>query len=217
MRTCLYKEMTLSASPLSYLFLTFSAMTLLPGYPILMGAFFISFGVFQTFQTCRENNDILYSALLPIEKRDVVRSKYAFALFIEGAGFVLMCLFTLLRMTVLCDVTAYRNNALMTANPMFLGFSLLIFGLFNAVFIGGFFKTAHYFAKPFILFITVSLLTVGIAETLHHIPGLAAVNTFGFESPAVQLPCLAAGAVAFILLTTLSEKRAIAHFEKIDL
>ena len=42
----LRKELKLSASPLSYLFIAFGLMTLLPGYPILVGAFFISFGIF---------------------------------------------------------------------------------------------------------------------------------------------------------------------------
>ena len=48
-------------------------MTLLPGYPILCGVFFITLGIFQSFQSAREANDIVFSALLPIAKRDVVK------------------------------------------------------------------------------------------------------------------------------------------------
>ena len=89
MNNLLRKELKLSASPLSYLFIAFGLMTLIPGYPILVGAFFISFGIFQSYQTAREANDILYSALLPISKADVVRSKFALAFSLKCAVFLL--------------------------------------------------------------------------------------------------------------------------------
>lgn len=65
--------MRLSALLLTYLFIGFGVMTLVPGYPILCGAFFITLGIFQSFQSAREANDIVFSALLPIAKRDVVK------------------------------------------------------------------------------------------------------------------------------------------------
>jgi len=217
MTAILKKEMKLSASALSYIFLAFSAMVLIPGYPILMGAFFIVFGIFQTFQRCRENNDMVYSALLPVAKRDVVRGKYAFSVLIELCGFLLMTVFTLIRMGPLSGAVPYAANALMTANFVFLGFVLLLFGCFNLIFIGGFFKTAYYYGKPFVLFLIVFFVVVGVAETLHHIPGLSALNAFGFEELLLQLSCLAAGAAAFVLLTLLSRALSIRNFEKTDL
>ena len=213
----LKKEMKLSASALSYIFLAFALMTLIPGYPILMGSFFIVFGIFQSVQRCRENNDVVYSALLPVAKCDVVRAKYAFAVLIEGCGFVLMTALTLLRMTVLADSPVYRTNVMMNANFVYLGFVLLVFGVFNLVFLGGFFQTAYYFGKPFIAFLVVFFVTVGIAEALHHIPGLEAVNAFGFTEMPLQLAFLAGGAAAFVLLTAFSQAASIRSFEKIDL
>ena len=56
-----------------------------------------------------------------------------------------------------------------------------------------------------------------IAEALHYFPGLEAVNSFGFDNIGLQLVILAGGAVLFALLTVLSEKRAMKHFEKVDL
>lgn len=217
MSKLLNKELKLSASILSYLFIAFGLMAMLPGYPILVGVFFVSFGIFQSFQSAREANDIVYSALLPVQKSDVVKSKFAFSVFIELCGFALMAAMTLLRMTVFKDAAVYRSNALMNANLVFLGFSLLIFGLFNAVFIGGFFKTAYYYGKPFVWFVVVGFAVIGIAETLHHIPGMEAVNAFGFEHLGLQLVSLLAGAVLYVLLTALSLRRSIRNFEKIDL
>jgi len=213
----LKKEIKLSASALSFIFLAFSLMVFIPGYPILMGVFFICFGIFQSVQRCRENNDIVYSALLPVAKRDVVRGKYVFAMAVEGCGFVLMTVFTLIRMSLMADAPIYRTNVMMNANFVFLGFALLIFGLFNLVFLGGFFKTAYYFGKPFVTFLIVFFLTVGVGEALHHIPGLEAVNAFGFTEMPLQLAFLAGGALCFVIFTALSQAGAIRHFEKIDL
>lgn len=72
----LRKEMKLSASFISYLFILFGLMFLIPGYPILCSVFFVTLGIFQSYQNARETNDILFSVLLPVEKKEVVKGKY---------------------------------------------------------------------------------------------------------------------------------------------
>ena len=217
MNALLRKEMRLSASILSYLFIGFAFMVLLPGYPILCGVFFITLGLFQSFQNAREANDIVYSALLPVAKHDVVRGKYLFSILIELAGFLIMAVLTIVRMTALADSPVYRQNALMNANPFFLGMALLIFGMFNAIFIGGFFKTAYKFSKPFVTYIIAAFLVIIFAEALHYFPGLEALNAFGFDHIGLQLALLLCGALLFTALTRLSYKKACDNFEKIDL
>ena len=216
MNALLSKEMRLSASVLSYLFIAFGIMTLLPGYPILCGAFFVTLGLFHSFQNAREANDIVYSALLPIAKHDVVKGKFQFSIMIEMAAFLVMAILTIVRMTVFADAEVYRENALMNANPFFLGMVLVIFGLFNMVFIGGFFKTA-YKLSYFFPYIIAASAVVGIAEAAHYIPGLEAFNAFGFDDIGLQIGLLAAGAVIYLALTYLSYRRACERFETIDL
>lgn len=217
MTKLLYKELKLSASPLSYFFTAAAFLTFVPGYPILLGAFFTTLGIFYSFQTMRENNDIQYSLLLPAAKADVVKSKFVFTVFIEFCSFLLMTVITLLRMLLMKDAAVYTSNALMCANLCFLGFALVIFGLFNFIFVGGFFKTAYYFGKPFIKYGIVSLLLIAAAETLHHIPGLESFNAFGFEDIRLQAPALCVGALAFAGLTALALKKSQRAFELTDL
>ena len=217
MRNILRKEMRLSASILSYLFILFGLMFFLPGYPVLCSAFFTALGLFQSFQTAREANDIVFSALLPIAKRDIVKGKYLFVCMIESCALLLMALAVCIRMTVLSESAVYRSNTLMNANLFALGMACVIFGLFNWIFVGGFFKTAYKFAKPFVSFIIVGFLVIFAAEALHHIPGLKALNAFGTDHFALQLILLMAGMLIFILMTVLSCRSACAHFEKIDL
>ncbi len=215
MRILLNKEMRFSAPLITYLFLAASLLTLTPGYPILVGAFFLCFGVFQFFQTCREANDVLYTAMLPVEKADVVRAKYAFTLFIELSGFAVMVLLTILRMWLLPDAAAYRNNALMNANPAFLGYALMIFAAFNSIFLVGFFKTGYKLGMPFLGFGITAFLVIGIAEALHFFPGMGALNDTRFAS--VQLFPLLAGVIVFGAGTILSQRRAIRYFYTLDI
>lgn len=217
MAKLLKKEMKLAASPLSYIFIVFGLMAFLPGYPILISSFFVCLGLFQSFQCVREANDITYTALLPVAKRDIVKSKYMFCTVIELFYFILTSVPVLVRMTVLSDVSVYRKNALMNANLVYLGFVLLILGCFNLIFVGGFFKTAYKFAKPFVAFIIVAFLAVGIGETLFHIPAFSALNSFGFTHFGLQLGVFITGAGLFALLTAISLHQAINNFEQIDL
>lgn len=217
MRGLLKKEMELAASPLSYLFIAFGLLAFVPGYPILVGSFFVCLGIFQSFQASREANDILYTVLLPVAKKDAVCAKYLFCIFVEACYFALTGGVTLVRMALLSEAAIYRSNALMNANLVYLGFVLLILGLFNAIFVGGFFKTAYKFGKPFVAFIVSVFIVVGVGETLFHIPGLSALNAFGFDHIALQLAVLVAGAAVYSLLTAVSMKKAFRCFEKIDL
>lgn len=217
MRNILRKEMRLSASVLSYCFIAFGLMFFLPGYPVLCGAFFVTLGIFQSYQNAREANDLVFSALLPIAKTDVVKGKYLFTCFIELCSFCLMVLATLVRMFAMSGSEVYRTNALMNANGFALGVALLIFGLFNWIFVGGFFKTAYKIGQPFVVHIIVCFSIILVAEAAHHIPGLEALNAFGTAHLGLQLGLLAAGAAAYAALTWFSYQRACYCFERIDL
>lgn len=217
MRQLVKKEFTLAAAPLTYVFLAFALMTMIPGYPILMCGFFICLGILYTFQFSREYNDVLYTALLPVRKRDVVRARYIFVVCIQLAGVLLCGLLTLLRMTALGEASAYRTNPLMNANPAFLGYLLAMMALFNILFLGGFYKTAYYYGKPFILFCAAAFVVVGLGETLHHIPGMEWLNAVEGDGVFRQSVVLLGGAVLFAAGTLLSLKRSEQRFEKLDL
>ena len=213
----LLKEMKLSASILSYVFIVFGLMFLLPGYPVLCGAFFTTLGIYQSFQNARETNDILFSALLPISKEDVVRGKYLFVCLIELCSALLMTLIAVLRMTVFADSPVYRENALMNANGFALGTAFVLFGLFNAIFVGGFFRTVYRIGKPFIIYIVVNFVVIAVAEALHHFPGLSALNAFGTDAFGLQMGLLILGMSIYVVLTYISFRKSCSRLERIDL
>ena len=217
MRLLIKKELKLSTSPLAWWFLMFSLMTFIPGYPIMMGAFFICFGLFQSVQSAREADDIIYSALLPIRKKDVVKAKYLVTVFFQMLGFLFIGVFAGIRMTALSEVSAYVDNKLLAANLTYLGGVLLIYTAFNGIFLGGFFKTAYYYGKPFIFYIIVTVLIVGAFEAAWHFPNLHFLGESNLRALLLQVPVLLAAVVIYVGVTFASLKKAQKSFVKIDL
>ena len=217
MKNLIYKELGLATHILTYLFLGFTLMTFIPGYPILCSAFFVCFGIFQSYQTSRENSDILYSVLLPVRKTDVVKAKFYVAVILQMIAFALCSVFTIIRMEFLSESSVYITNALMGANFVFLAFVLIIFATFNLVFIGGFFRTAYNYGKPFIIFIILTFVIIGIAEALHYLPGLGWLNSLGFDYFSGQMIVLASAFVLYFAGTVIAYVASKKSFEKIDL
>ena len=217
MKQLLIKEFRLTSCPLTFFFLAFTLTAMIPGYPILVGAFFVCLGIFYTFQFAREYNDVLYTALLPVAKSDVVKARYSFVITVEMMAFFLSTILTFIRMTMLSTAKPYVENLLMNANLVYLGSYLVILALFNLIFVTGFFKTAYYFGKAFIYFIIAAFIVIGIMETLHHIPGLEALNSSGFDAIGVQLGVLTLGIVIYVTATVFSLRKSISQFELIDL
>ena len=225
MANLLKKELKLAISPLTYIFLVFTFMTFIPGYPILMGTFFVCMGIFQSFHQSRVTNDILYTALLPVEKGDAVRSKYIMVCFFEVLAFILILIFSLIRMTSLNNGMPYSDNFLMNANFLFLGFSLLIFLAFNVIFVNGFLKTIYKINKPYLLFVLVAIIIIGVGEMLHFLPGLDMLNEnpgkgadgFLTEGTSTQIIIFAICLVLYVAGTIISYRLARKRFEKLDL
>ena len=216
MKKLFYKEMKLSANPLTYWFIAFSAMTMIPSYPILVGSFFICLGIFHTYQQIREYDDVTYTVMLPVKKQDIVTAKYLFVLFIELTAFILCTLLTIIRMKILGTAVPYATNQLMNANMAYLGYTMIVFAVFNSIFLAGFFKTTYKIGKPFFIFCVVSFIIIIMGEILHHIPDLESLNNPSNLSMP-QIVIFAIGVVVFMLCTWLSYQKAVKDFEGIDL
>jgi hypothetical protein len=105
----------------------------------------------------------------------------------------------------------------MGSNLVYLGYVLLLFGLFNVIFVRGFFKTAYKFGRPFLAYTIVAFCVVALSEILYRIPALTVLNTLRFSNLGAQLTALCLGAILFMALTVFALKSSIKRFEKIDL
>ena len=188
MSKLLYKELRLAAHPNLYVFTLLGALVLVPAYPYGMVFMFGCLGPFITMNYCRETNDLYYSALLPIGKRDIVKGK---CLLFAAAqlGQVLISLpFAFLRVRLL----PMGNPAGIEANVAFYGFGLIIYAIFNFIFLTEFFKSGFKVGTAFLLAIIPTFLAVLAMEVLSHIPAFAwldSVQTADLLLPAAHPPC----------------------------
>ena len=108
MKALIYKEMRLSMHPICYIFIAlFPLMILIPSYPLGIGFIYVLTCypiLFLGANKGQQSNDLLYSTLLPVRKKDIVMARIFTVIFMQIA-FILV-------MTALYPVARIINNAI---------------------------------------------------------------------------------------------------------
>ena len=211
MKTLLYKQLRLVSHPMTFVFAFFGVMLLIPNYPYTVAFFYVMLGIFFTFTNMREQKDIYYSALLPIRKRDTVKASCLFMTLIELLSLLLAIPFAFIG----ARINPFGGNQVgVDANVTLFGFVLVLYAVFNAVFLRSFYKNAYKVGMAFWkAVIPVSLLMI-LMEVSVHVPGLAFLD--GYDARG-QWPVLAAGLVLYAGGMLLTCRRAEELYEKVDL
>ena len=93
MKALIYKELKLSMHPICYLFIfLFPLMILIPSYPLGIGFIYVLVCypvLFLGANKGQQSNDLLYSTLLPVRKKDIVLARIFTVIFMQVV-FVLM-------------------------------------------------------------------------------------------------------------------------------
>lgn len=166
MSKLLKKEFRLAMHPAAALFLGLSVMMLIPNYPLTVTFFYPCLGVFFICLTGRENRDIFYTALLPVEKRQVVRARMGMAVLLQ-IGQILLCVpFLFLRTLYPPEIGS--NAVGLDANLALLGVGLAQMGLFDGVFFSRYYKDPSRVGTPFLLGCVAIFLWAGLWEALPH-------------------------------------------------
>jgi hypothetical protein len=213
MSNLLYKELRLAAHPNLFVFTLLGVLVIVPAYPYGMIFMFGCIAVCATFMYGRETNDIYYTALLPIKKRDVVKAKFLLVFCVQMVQILVSLPFAFLRVYVLPE----GNPAGIEANVAFYGFGLIIYTLFNLVFMTQFFKTAHKAGKSFLLALIPTIPIVLAMEAIAHFPGLAWLDSVAREDMFRQLPILLIGIAVYPIGIWIAYKLSAKRFEYVDL
>ena len=94
MKALLYKEFKLAMHPLCYLFIfLFPLMILIPSYPIAVSFIYILSCypvLFLGANKGQQSNDLLYSTLLPVRKKDIVLARIITVLVMQFVAMAVM-------------------------------------------------------------------------------------------------------------------------------
>lgn len=215
MTKLLKKEFVLFTHPTSWMFLAFGAMMLIPGYPMYVPFFWTTLGLFYACLSARENNDLYYTLLLPVRKRDAVRARGLYFALMELLQILACVPFAILRHVLKIG----PNSAGMDVNLALFGLALLLMGLFNLLFLPRLYKNPAAVGKPFfIVTVWVFVYILAAEACCFVVPFFRDVlDTPDPQFPGAKLAVLALGAALFVLLTLLGVRRAEAIFEKVDL
>lgn len=209
------KEFKLSMHPTVPIFLSFAAMLMIPNYPYYVTAFYTTLSIFFTCLTGRENNDITYSLMLPVAKKDIVKGRLLFTMIIEVIQILLFIPFIILNQ----KINPQGNVVGTDANIAFIGFTFILYGIFNYVFFSVYYKNVLKVGKAFISSnIAIFIYIVVIEVLMHVIPFFRDyLDTNDTENVSYKLIVLFAGIILYLLISFVTYKKSSELFEKLDL
>ena len=209
----LYKELKLAAHPNLFVFMLMGALVIIPAYPYGIVFMFGCLAPYITFLYGRETNDIYYTALLPVKKRDVVRAKCLLLVLTQMIQIIISLPFAFLRLSVLPD----GNPAGIEANVAYYGFGFIIYAVFNIIFLTQFFGTAYKAGKAFLLAIIPAALIMVVMEASVHFPAFGWLDSVARPELIRQLPILIIGIAVYICFMIAAYRVSARRFEKVDL
>ncbi|MGC6770327.1 ABC-2 transporter permease [Enterococcus sp. LJL51] len=213
MTNLLYKEFRLCAHPTLYVFMLLGCLIIIPSYPYGIVFFFGCLASFITFYNARENHDAFYTALLPVRKKDIVKSKCVLVVIVELGQLLISLPFAYLRTLILPE----GNPIGIEANVAYYGFGLIVYAVFNLFFFTEFYKTAYKVGRAFIYGIIPAMIIVVVMESFTYVPGMQWVDSMTPALMLKQAPILIAGIIIYSVFTFLAYKIASKRFERVDL
>lgn len=215
MKELMYKEFKLSMQPIAYIFLGLSSLLCIPNYPYYVTFFYTCLGIFFVFQANRENRDVYYMMALPIRKRDIVKARFYLVICIEVAQVITCIPFAFIR-----DKFIPMNNQVgIEANVAFIGFSFIMLGLFNFIFLTQYYKSGYKIGVPFVKSSTMIFVYIVVAEVmLRVIPYMRDYcDSVSIQNQIKQIPILVLGITLYTAITLLAYKKSADSFDKLDL
>ena len=211
--TLLYKEMRLAAHPTSIVFAFLGCLVLVPSYPYSVVFMFGCLAPYITFLNARETNDLWYTAVLPITKRESVLGKCLLVV-----SFQLFQLLFSVPFAILRDAMNMANNPVgLDATVAWYGFGFFLYAVFDLLFLTAFYKSGYKAGKAFILAAIPMVILMAAIEAAAHIPALVWMDSRQPEHLLMQLPILLVGIVSYGALVPFAYRISAKRFEKVDL
>ncbi|CDE73002.1 putative uncharacterized protein [Acidaminococcus sp. CAG:917] len=212
------KEMRLCLHPTVFIFLSFAVLVFVPSYPYEAIFFFSCLSVFFSCMMTRENGDIPFTCTLPVKKEQIPLAKM---LVVFGLQCIIMLLVGIMGAIkgAIFPIEQYFNYSGISANLVLIGNGAILLGIFNLVFFPCYFKKPDKIGVPFIISAIVIFLLISIFIVLRWVTPLysTTLNGLNSENTGAKLVALAIGIVIYAVLSVVSCKLSMRHFQKVDL
>jgi ABC-2 type transport system permease protein len=212
----LMKELKLGVHPAFYVlpFVT-GGLMFIPGWLyFLVILYFCFITIPNIFAQYKSQNDLIFTNMLPVAKKDIVKAKISFIILLELLHIVVAMVFGMISVRLYPDVTYFFFKPTMG----FWGLCFVMLAIFNIIFLSMFFKTAYKYGAATVASITAAMLFATGAEWL------GVQNSYVFElfkgtgadQLGTQFSLLFAGIGVFAFFTIITYHIAIKRFEKVE-
>lgn len=212
MKNLLYKEFRLVIHPLFYLVLLLGALLLIPEWVYFLAMMYFFFIVVpNVFSVAKSQNDIGFSAMLPVRRQDIVKARvYAIVIF-EVVHILTAAIFAFINLAIYP-----KGNSLLDTNLTYIGCVFIMYGIYNIIFFPVFYKTAYKIGLPAIAATAATILfATGVELLILFVPALRILD--GQEHIMAQLPVLAAGIALFIVMNIAALRISTKRFMRVNL
>ena len=226
MKALIYKELKLSMHPICYVFIfLFPLMILIPSYPLGIGFIYVLTCypiLFLGANKGQQSNDLLYSTLLPVRKKDIVLARI-FTVIIMQVVFILV-------MTALYPVARIINNAIaqsaekpseymipglgLNSYVLLLGIAIIGYAIADLIFFPIYYKHGKSIVMSTLFTILGFVVYIGVFTIgLPFIPGFGILNNLHL---GIQFAILAAAILISFALHIIVYKVSAKRLEKVD-
>ena len=229
MKKLLYKEFALSMHPMCYVMtLVFPIMCLIPNFPLFIGTLYVvpafSF-LFLGAQKGKQSNDLFYSALLPIRKKDIVKARMISGICMEIACLAMLGILTPIKMVI--EKAIGPTGQVFTSGGMVscIAFAIIGYAIVNVIYFLMFYKNGRSVMAPsliatffYLIFTMVfnSILTaVDPVKLIPLVPGY--YQAFVSIHIGYQFIYLAVALIIYFTINFFVYKKASKELEKADL
>ena len=226
MKALIYKELKLAMHPICYIFIVlFPFMILIPSYPLGIGFIYVLTCypiLFLGANKGQQSNDLLYSTLLPVRKKDIVMARILTVIFMQIA-FILV-------MSALYPVARIINNAIaqsaekpseymipglgLDSYVLLVAIALIGYAIADIIFFPIYYKHGKSIVMSTLFTILGFVVYIGIFTIgLPFIPGLDILNNLHL---GIQFAILGGAILISFLLHFVVYKISSKRLEKVD-
>ena len=225
MKALLYKEFKLAMHPICYLFIAlFPLMILIPGYPLAIGFIYVLSCypiLFLGANKGQQSNDLLFSTLLPVRKKDIVLARIITVIFMQVAFMVIMSLLYPIAYNVTGNIVDEETgkvlqNAGFNLNSyvLVLAIALVGFALADLIFFPIYYKHGKSIVMSTLLTILGFVVYLGVTTiALPYIIGVEVCNSIALW---IQFIALAGAIVLSVLIHILVYRISSKLLERVD-
>jgi len=210
------KDLKIGVNPWFFILPLFTgALMLIPGWIyFLVPLYFCWITVPNTLGGFKTQNDLMFSTMMPVTKKDIVKARITVIVILELMHLVVAMIFSIVTLRLYPHLTYY----FFAPHSGFWGLCFVMLAVFNLVLLPMYYKTAYKYGAATIASSAAAMLFAGAAQWV----GIQSpwVNDIFYGSGAAnaeqQLSILIMGIVIFIAFTLIAYRIAVKRFLKVE-